>query len=68
MPLAVSFLCHFPSAFAASLARASCPAVSGLSSAPKGRVRLQPENAALEPNYAKHVQILGRVVGVFREL
>jgi repressor LexA len=34
----------------------------------KGRVRLQPENAALEPIYAKHVQILGRVVGVFREL
>jgi repressor LexA len=33
-----------------------------------GRVRLQPENAALEPIYAKHVQILGRVVGVFREL
>ena len=34
----------------------------------KGRVRLQPENAALEPIYAAHVQILGRVVGVFREL
>jgi repressor LexA len=34
----------------------------------KGRVRLQPENAALEPIYANHVQILGRVVGVFREL
>jgi repressor LexA len=34
----------------------------------KGRVRLQPENAALEPIYAKHVEILGRVVGVFREL
>ena len=34
----------------------------------KGRVRLQPENAALEPIYAPHVQILGRVVGVFREL
>jgi repressor LexA len=34
----------------------------------KGRVRLQPENAALEPIYARHVQILGRVVGVFREL
>ena len=34
----------------------------------KGRVRLQPENAALESIYAKHVQILGRVVGVFREL
>ena len=33
-----------------------------------GRVRLQPENASLEPIYAKHVQILGRVVGVFREL
>jgi repressor LexA len=34
----------------------------------QGRVRLQPENAALEPIYANHVQILGRVVGVFREL
>jgi repressor LexA len=34
----------------------------------KNRVRLQPENDALEPIYAKHVQILGRVVGVFREL
>jgi len=33
-----------------------------------GRVRLQPENAALQPIYANHVQILGRVVGVFREL
>ena len=32
------------------------------------RVRLQPENAALEPIYASHVQVLGRVVGVFREL
>jgi repressor LexA len=34
----------------------------------EGRVRLQPENAALEPIYAPHVQILGKVVGVFREL
>jgi repressor LexA len=34
----------------------------------QGRVRLQPENASLEPIYAQHVQILGRVVGVFREL
>jgi repressor LexA len=34
----------------------------------KGRVRLQPENSSLEPIYANHVQILGRVVGVFREL
>jgi repressor LexA len=33
-----------------------------------GRVRLQPENDALEPIYAKHVQILGRVTGVFRSL
>jgi repressor LexA len=32
------------------------------------RVRLQPENSALEPIYAEHVQILGKVVGVFREL
>ncbi len=34
----------------------------------RDRVRLQPENASLEPIYAQHVQILGRVVGVFREL
>ncbi|HEY3181317.1 MAG TPA: transcriptional repressor LexA [Gaiellaceae bacterium] len=33
-----------------------------------GRVRLQPQNSALEPIYADHVQLLGRVVGVFREL
>jgi repressor LexA len=33
-----------------------------------GRVRLQPENSALEPIYAAHVQILGKVVGVFRAL
>ena len=33
-----------------------------------GRVRLQPENASLEPIYANHVQILGKVVGVFRRL
>src|SRR5205814_2803788 len=31
-PSAVSFLCHFPSAFAAWVAPASCPTVSGLSS------------------------------------
>jgi repressor LexA len=34
----------------------------------KGRIRLQPENSALEPIYAAHVQILGVVTGVFREL
>jgi repressor LexA len=33
-----------------------------------GRIRLQPENAALEPIYARHVEILGKVVGVFRAL
>jgi repressor LexA len=32
------------------------------------RVRLQPENDALEPIYAPHVQILGKVIGVFRTL
>ena len=33
-----------------------------------GRIRLQPENDAMDPIYAEHVQILGKVVGVFREL
>jgi repressor LexA len=33
-----------------------------------GRIRLQPENDSLEPIYADHVQILGRVTGVFRSL
>jgi repressor LexA len=33
-----------------------------------GRVRLQPENDALEPIYAESVQILGVVTGVFRAL
>jgi repressor LexA len=33
-----------------------------------GRVRLQPENAAMAPIYAEHVQIIGKVVGVFRAL
>jgi repressor LexA len=33
-----------------------------------GRVRLQPANSALEPIYADHVQILGKVVGVLRSL
>jgi repressor LexA len=32
------------------------------------RIRLQPENSALEPIYAHHVEILGKVVGVFRQL
>jgi repressor LexA len=31
-----------------------------------GRIRLQPENASMEPLYPEHVQILGRVTGVFR--
>jgi repressor LexA len=33
-----------------------------------GRIRLQPENAALEPIFAPHVRVIGKVVGVFREL
>jgi repressor LexA len=33
-----------------------------------GRIRLQPENASHEPIYARHVQVLGKVVGVFRTL
>jgi repressor LexA len=31
-----------------------------------GRIRLQPENETMEPLYPDHVQILGRVTGVFR--
>jgi repressor LexA len=31
-----------------------------------GRIRLQPENSALEPLYPEHVSVLGKVVGVFR--
>ena len=33
-----------------------------------GRIRLQPENSALAPLYPEHVEILGRVTGVFRML
>jgi repressor LexA len=33
-----------------------------------GRIRLQPENAAMEPLYPEHVEILGKVTGVFRSL
>ena len=33
-----------------------------------GRIRLQPENTALEPLYPEHVEILGKVTGVFRSL
>jgi len=35
---------------------------------PGGRIRLQPENSALEPLYPENVQILGKVTGVFRSL
>ncbi len=34
----------------------------------RDRVRLQPENEAYEPIYASHVDVLGKVVGVFRTL
>jgi repressor LexA len=33
-----------------------------------GRIRLQPENAGLEPLYPEHVEILGKVTGVFRSI
>jgi repressor LexA len=33
-----------------------------------GRIRLQPENDELEPIYAPHVQIVGKVIGVFRQV
>ena len=33
-----------------------------------GRIRLQPENAALQPLYPEHVEILGKVTGVFRSI
>ena len=33
-----------------------------------GRIRLQPENSALEPIYADYVEVIGKVVGVFRSL
>jgi repressor LexA len=32
------------------------------------RIKLQPENDAYEPIYAPHVDILGKVIGVFRSL
>jgi repressor LexA len=34
----------------------------------RNRIRLQPENDALEPIYAEHVTVLGKVTGVFRTL
>jgi repressor LexA len=33
-----------------------------------GRIRLQPENESYEPIYAAHVDVLGKVIGVFRTL
>ena len=33
-----------------------------------GAIRLQPENDDLQPIYAPHVQVLGKVIGVFRRL
>ncbi|MDU2066390.1 MAG: transcriptional repressor LexA [Sporomusaceae bacterium] len=34
----------------------------------KNRIRLQPENDAMEPIYADSVQILGKVIGVYRQI
>ena len=33
-----------------------------------GKIRLQPENDALEPIYADHVELLGKVVGMYRKV
>ena len=33
----------------------------------KGRVRLQPENASMQPIYADHVQVLGKLAALFRQ-
>jgi repressor LexA len=32
------------------------------------RVRLQPENDTMDPIYANHVELIGKVIGVFRQL
>ncbi|EKU46365.1 transcriptional repressor LexA [Staphylococcus massiliensis] len=34
----------------------------------KTRYRLQPENSALDPIYLQHVTVLGKVVGLYREM
>ncbi|RIL47264.1 transcriptional repressor LexA [Staphylococcus equorum] len=34
----------------------------------KTRYRLQPENSTMDPIYLEHVTVLGKVVGLFREL
>jgi repressor LexA len=33
-----------------------------------GRIRLQPENSSLAPLYPEHVEVLGKVTGVFRTI
>ena len=33
-----------------------------------GRIRLQPENSSLAPLYPEHVEVLGKVTGVFRSI
>ena len=34
----------------------------------KDCIRLQPENDALEPIYSKDAQIIGKVIGVYRQI
>lgn len=34
----------------------------------KDHIRLQPENATFEPLRLKHVSILGKVIGLFRDI
>src|SRR5262245_32442537 len=33
-----------------------------------GRIRLEPDNDSLEPIYSNHVEVLGKVTGVFRQV
>ncbi|NLA53702.1 MAG: repressor LexA, partial [Clostridiales bacterium] len=34
----------------------------------QGRIRLQPENPAMKPIYSSDVQVLGKVVSVYRQI
>ncbi|SUM32899.1 LexA repressor [Staphylococcus gallinarum] len=34
----------------------------------KARYRLQPENSSMDPIYLEQVSVLGKVVGLFREM
>src|SRR4051794_5459600 len=57
MPPAVSFLCHFPSAFAAWVAPASCPSVSGLSSSQGPAVTRPARKVYPRPGHSVRVRL-----------